>query len=149
MRIQNLFFTLFVLCLPFSAFCQQPVRQQPLEQHLEQRLAALRNLEDMAFRFGVAWQERDCPSLQEIRQELLRMMRLETEACALLPVRPGLEQELAAALEGQRLLALELQDYKLPASAAEFPEGTGTAPLAQVTAFRELTQETIGKLFQR
>ncbi|MEY3368431.1 MAG: hypothetical protein RI973_1586 [Bacteroidota bacterium] len=146
MRIQNLLFTLFVLSLPFSAFCQQQ-RTITREESLELRLGALRNLEEMTYRFEVAWQEQDCPSLQEIRQELLRMMQVETEACARLKPRNGREESLSAIREQQQQLIRELRDYKLPTAASEFPDGSGEGPLASIAAFRKLTQETLEQSF--
>ena len=146
MRIQNLLFALFVLFLPFSAFCQQQ-RTLTREENLELRLGALRNLEEMTYRFEVAWQEQDCSSLQEIRQELLRMMQAEIEACALL--RPGNDPKgsFSALKEGQQQLFRQLQDYKLPAVASEFPAGASEGPLAPIAAFRKLTQETLEQSF--
>lgn len=142
MKIQNLLFALLLLCLPFSAFCQLQ-RTLDREQSLELRLGALRNLEDMAYRFEVAWQEQDCSSLQDIRQELLRMMQVEIEACSLLKPKSGNEDGFSSLRERQQRCLNEFSNYILPAAPSEFSARPGDAPLAPVAAFRKLTLQTL------
>jgi len=145
MKAPNVLLTFLVLTLPVLSTAQQIQRSLPAEQMLDARKGGLTDFENYLYRFEVAHQENDLPSMEDIRVELLKIMDAEVSQLEKRQAAGNAPATLTARVDLQKSLLKGFKNQKL--TTLQNPSSTDRpAFLFQLHQFREQMQAELQEL---